>query len=73
MQCFIFFLKDTEEKIIENITNILTGDFITNFGTFAPDLKENVEMVKELREQFQQEWKLLQCSGKQSEVNENKM
>uniref|UniRef100_A0A0F7Z905 Histone deacetylase 10 n=1 Tax=Crotalus adamanteus TaxID=8729 RepID=A0A0F7Z905_CROAD len=57
-------IQDTEEKIMQNITNILTGDFITNFGTFAPDLKENMEMVKELREQFQQEWKLLQCSAK---------
>ncbi|XP_063163990.1 polyamine deacetylase HDAC10 isoform X2 [Candoia aspera] len=59
-------IQDTEEKIMQDITTILTGDFIPNFGVYAPDLKENVQMIKELREQFQQEWKLLQCSAKNS-------
>uniref|UniRef100_A0A8D2LNV0 Histone deacetylase 10 n=1 Tax=Varanus komodoensis TaxID=61221 RepID=A0A8D2LNV0_VARKO len=31
---------------------------------YAPDLKDNVQRIKELRKQLQQEWKLLQCSGK---------
>ncbi|XP_070611498.1 polyamine deacetylase HDAC10-like isoform X3 [Erythrolamprus reginae] len=67
-------IQDTEEKIMQDIANILTGDFIPTFGNFAPDLQENVEGMKELRAQFQQEWKLLQCScsGNQSEMNENK-
>ncbi|XP_070611509.1 polyamine deacetylase HDAC10-like isoform X2 [Erythrolamprus reginae] len=55
-------IQDTEEKIMQDIANILTGDFIPTFGNFAPDLQENVEGMKELRAQFQQEWKLLQCS-----------
>lgn len=58
---------------MQDIANILTGDFIPNFENFATDLQENVEVIKELRAQFQQEWKLLQCSGNQSEMNENKM
>ncbi|KAG8142818.1 putative Histone deacetylase protein [Naja naja] len=57
-------IQDTEEKIMQDIANILTGDFIPNFENFAPDLQENVEVIKELRAQFHQEWKLLQCSAK---------
>ncbi|ETE70912.1 Histone deacetylase 10, partial [Ophiophagus hannah] len=65
-------IQDTEEKIMQDIANILAGDFIPHFENFAPDLQENVEVIKELRAQFQQEWKLLQCSGNQLEMNKNK-
>ncbi|XP_061496196.1 polyamine deacetylase HDAC10 isoform X2 [Rhineura floridana] len=56
-------IQDTEVKLLQDIIKPLTGDFIPYFGTYAPDLKENVQRTLELREQFQQEWKLLQCSG----------
>ncbi|XP_061496193.1 polyamine deacetylase HDAC10 isoform X1 [Rhineura floridana] len=59
-------IQDTEVKLLQDIIKPLTGDFIPYFGTYAPDLKENVQRTLELREQFQQEWKLLQCSAKVS-------
>ncbi|XP_053262892.1 polyamine deacetylase HDAC10 isoform X1 [Podarcis raffonei] len=57
-------IQDTEVTLLQDIIKPLTSDFTPSFGTYAPDLKENVQRVIELREQLQNEWKLLQCSGK---------
>ncbi|XP_028602297.2 polyamine deacetylase HDAC10 isoform X2 [Podarcis muralis] len=57
-------IQETEVTLLQDIIKPLTSDFTPSFGTYAPDLKENVQRVIELREQLQNEWKLLQCSGK---------
>ncbi|CAI5785321.1 Hist_deacetyl domain-containing protein [Podarcis lilfordi] len=57
-------IQETEETLLQDIIKPLTSDFTPSFGTYAPDLKENVQRVIKLREQLQNEWKLLQCSGK---------
>ncbi|KAH0616544.1 hypothetical protein JD844_027730 [Phrynosoma platyrhinos] len=57
-------IQDTELKLLQDILMVLTNDFTPFFGSYTPALKENVQMIKELRQQLQQEWKMLQCSGK---------
>ncbi|XP_034982529.2 polyamine deacetylase HDAC10 isoform X4 [Zootoca vivipara] len=57
-------IQETEITFLQDIIKPLTSDFAPSFGTYAPDLKENVQRVIELREQLQNEWKLLHCSGK---------
>ncbi|XP_044279421.1 polyamine deacetylase HDAC10 isoform X1 [Varanus komodoensis] len=57
-------IQDTEVTLLQEITKILSGDLMPYFGSYAPDLKDNVQRIKELRKQLQQEWKLLQCSAK---------
>ncbi|XP_042322654.1 polyamine deacetylase HDAC10 isoform X2 [Sceloporus undulatus] len=61
-QVFVL-VQDTELNLMQDIIKILTGDFTPFFGSYTPALKENVQMIKELRQQFQQEWKVLQCSA----------
>ncbi|XP_028602293.2 polyamine deacetylase HDAC10 isoform X1 [Podarcis muralis] len=56
-------IQETEVTLLQDIIKPLTSDFTPSFGTYAPDLKENVQRVIELREQLQNEWKLLQCSA----------
>ncbi|XP_015267287.1 PREDICTED: histone deacetylase 10 [Gekko japonicus] len=57
-------IQDTEVQLLEDIAKPLTGDITPCFGTCTPALQENIHMVKELRKELQQEWKMLQCSGK---------
>ncbi|KAJ6666442.1 hypothetical protein lerEdw1_000717 [Lerista edwardsae] len=57
-------IQDTETELLQDITKPLTGDYIPSFGTCAPASKESMQMLKELREEFQEDWKMLQCSGK---------
>ncbi|XP_078232879.1 polyamine deacetylase HDAC10 isoform X2 [Pogona vitticeps] len=64
-------IQDTEVNLLQDIVKPLTGDFIPYFGPYAPALKENKEIIKNLREQLQQEWKMLQCSGKYSDLYSN--
>nr|XP_056702464.1 polyamine deacetylase HDAC10 [Euleptes europaea] len=59
-------IQDTEVQLLENITKPLMGDITPGFGTCTPALQENMQMVKKLQEQLQQEWKMLQCSVKVS-------
>lgn len=49
---------------MEHVAKALTGETTPCFETCTPVLQENIQMVKELREQLQKEWKMLQCSGK---------
>ncbi|XP_033018298.1 polyamine deacetylase HDAC10 [Lacerta agilis] len=57
-------IQESEVTFLQDIIKTLKSDFTPSFGTYAPDLKENVQRVIELREQLQNEWKLLQCSAK---------
>ncbi|XP_077194425.1 polyamine deacetylase HDAC10 isoform X2 [Paroedura picta] len=55
-------IQDTEAQLLEALAKTLMGDFTPCFGTCTAVLQENIQMVKELQEQLQQEWKMLQCS-----------
>ncbi|KAL8221150.1 UNVERIFIED_CONTAM: hypothetical protein K2H54_060142, partial [Gekko kuhli] len=55
-------IQDSEVHLLEDIAKLLMGDITTCFGTCTPSLQENIHMMKELREQLQQEWEMLQCS-----------
>uniref|UniRef100_A0A8D0G6U3 Histone deacetylase 10 n=1 Tax=Sphenodon punctatus TaxID=8508 RepID=A0A8D0G6U3_SPHPU len=47
------------------IAKTLTGDFMPDFGAYAPASQEQVLAIQKLRDQLQLDWKMLQCSGKQ--------
>ncbi|KAJ7329645.1 hypothetical protein JRQ81_015819 [Phrynocephalus forsythii] len=55
-------IQDTEVNLLKDVVKPLTGDFVPYFGTTAPALKENEQIIADLRQQLQQEWKMLQCS-----------
>ncbi|XP_062990157.1 polyamine deacetylase HDAC10 [Elgaria multicarinata webbii] len=59
-------IQETEVTLLQDIAKTLVGDFTPYFGTHAPVLRQNIQMLKELRQQLQQEWKMLQCSAKVS-------
>ncbi|XP_054845163.1 polyamine deacetylase HDAC10 [Eublepharis macularius] len=62
-QCRILaVIQDTEAQLLEDIAKPMMGDMTPCFGTCSPALQKNIQMVKELREQLQQEWKMLRCS-----------
>ncbi|NWS99953.1 HDA10 deacetylase, partial [Mionectes macconnelli] len=59
-------IKDTEIKLMQSVARALVGDSPPHFGVYVPPTQEKVNKIKILRDQFQQEWKMLQCSGKLS-------
>ncbi|XP_053114120.1 polyamine deacetylase HDAC10 isoform X2 [Hemicordylus capensis] len=56
-------IQDTERELFQDVAMVFTGDFTPYFGSYAPALKENMQMLKELKDQLEQKWKMLQCSG----------
>ncbi|XP_066490018.1 polyamine deacetylase HDAC10 [Tiliqua scincoides] len=54
-------IQDTERGLLQDVAKLLTGDYIPYFGTYAPASKESMQMLKKLREQFQEDWKMLRC------------
>ncbi|NXC86220.1 HDA10 deacetylase, partial [Cercotrichas coryphoeus] len=56
-------IEDTEISLMQNVAKVLVGASIPSFGTYVPPTQEKVNRIKALRDQFQQEWKMLQCSG----------
>lgn len=52
---------------MQSVAKALVGASTPPFGIYVPPTQEKINKIKALRDQFQQEWKMLQCSGKLSE------
>ncbi|NXQ94412.1 HDA10 deacetylase, partial [Sagittarius serpentarius] len=59
-------IEDTETNLMQNVAKALVGASASHFGVYVPPTQEKVNKIKILRDQFQQQWKMLQCSGKLS-------
>ncbi|XP_025909613.1 histone deacetylase 10 isoform X3 [Nothoprocta perdicaria] len=59
-------IENTDINLMPTVAKALAGDSTPDFGVYAPPSQEKVHTIKLLRDQFQQEWKMLQCSGKSS-------
>ncbi|KAF1441706.1 Histone deacetylase 10, partial [Spheniscus demersus] len=59
-------IEDTEINLMQSVAKALAGASTPHFGVYVPPTQEKVNEIKILRDQFQQEWKMLQCSGKLS-------
>ncbi|XP_062838359.1 polyamine deacetylase HDAC10 isoform X1 [Anolis carolinensis] len=59
-------IQESESKLLQDVIKLLMGDFTPFLGNYTPASKENVQMLTELRQQLQQEWKMLQCSAEVS-------
>uniref|UniRef100_A0A8B9RQ97 Histone deacetylase 10 n=1 Tax=Accipiter nisus TaxID=211598 RepID=A0A8B9RQ97_9AVES len=57
-------IKDTEINVMQSVAKALVGASAPQFGVYVPPTQEKVNKIKILRDQFQQEWKMLQCSVK---------
>ncbi|XP_057271732.1 polyamine deacetylase HDAC10 isoform X2 [Pezoporus wallicus] len=57
-------IEDTEINLVQSVAKALVGTSTPHFGVFVPPTQEKVKQIKILRDQFQQEWKMLQCSVK---------
>ncbi|NWH91238.1 HDA10 deacetylase, partial [Aegithalos caudatus] len=57
-------IEDTEISLMQSVAKALMGASTPPFGIYVPPTQEKVNKIKALRDQFQQEWKMLQCSGK---------
>ncbi|NWT12403.1 HDA10 deacetylase, partial [Vireo altiloquus] len=60
-------IEDTEINLMQSVAKALVGASTPPFGIYVPPTQEKVNKIKTLRDQFQQEWKMLQCSGKLSD------
>ncbi|NXH50533.1 HDA10 deacetylase, partial [Dicaeum eximium] len=60
-------IEDTERSLMHSVAKALVGASAPPFGIYVPPTQEKVNKIKALRDQFQQEWKMLQCSGKLSD------
>lgn len=49
---------------MQSVAKALAGASMPNFGAHVPPTQEKVNQIKKLRNQLQQDWKMLQCSGK---------
>ncbi|NWX41860.1 HDA10 deacetylase, partial [Steatornis caripensis] len=59
-------IEDTEINLMQSVAKALMGASTPHFGVHVPPTQEKVNEIKMLRDQFQQAWKMLQCSGKLS-------
>ncbi|KAF1657588.1 Histone deacetylase 10, partial [Aptenodytes patagonicus] len=59
-------IEDTEINLMQSVAKALVGASTPHFGVYVPPTQEKANKIKILRDQFQQEWKMLQCSGKLS-------
>ncbi|XP_063011484.1 polyamine deacetylase HDAC10 isoform X2 [Melospiza melodia melodia] len=55
-------IEDTEISLMQSVAKALVGVSTPPFGIYVPPTQEKVNKIKALRDQFQQEWKMLQCS-----------
>ncbi|NWX67157.1 HDA10 deacetylase, partial [Promerops cafer] len=60
-------IEDTEISLMQSVAKALVGASTPPFGIYVPPTQEKINKIKALRDQFQQEWKMLQCSGKLSD------
>ncbi|NXI44690.1 HDA10 deacetylase, partial [Galbula dea] len=59
-------IEDTETNLMQSVAKALVGASTPDFGVYVPPTQEKINKIKILRDQFQQEWRMLQCSGKLS-------
>ncbi|NWW54133.1 HDA10 deacetylase, partial [Pedionomus torquatus] len=59
-------IEDKEINLMQSVAKVLSGASTPHFGVYVPPTQEKVNTIKILRDQFQQEWKMLQCAGKLS-------
>ncbi|NWU71464.1 HDA10 deacetylase, partial [Pterocles burchelli] len=59
-------IEDTEINLMQSVAKALVGAAAPHFGLYVPPTQEKVNKIKILRDQFQQQWKMLHCSGKLS-------
>ncbi|NWH75420.1 HDA10 deacetylase, partial [Piaya cayana] len=57
-------IEDTDVNLMQSVAKALVGNSTPRFGVYVPPTQGKVHKIKILREQFQQDWKMLQCSGK---------
>ncbi|CAN0007928.1 unnamed protein product [Bubo scandiacus] len=57
-------IEDKEINLMQSVAQALVGASTPNFGTYIPPSQEKANKIKILRDQFQQQWKMLQCSVK---------
>ncbi|XP_037245665.1 polyamine deacetylase HDAC10 isoform X4 [Falco biarmicus] len=57
-------IEDTEIILMQSVAKVLVGASTPHFGVYVPPTQEKVNKIKLLRDQFQEEWKMLQCSVK---------
>ncbi|XP_074726190.1 polyamine deacetylase HDAC10 isoform X2 [Strix uralensis] len=57
-------IEDKEINLMQSVAQALVGASTPNFGTYVPPSQEKANKIKILRDQFQQQWKMLQCSVK---------
>ncbi|NXO49596.1 HDA10 deacetylase, partial [Aramus guarauna] len=55
-------IEDTEINLMQSVAKALVGASTPHFGVYVPPTQEKVNKIRKLRDQFQQEWKMLQCS-----------
>nr|XP_014131442.1 histone deacetylase 10 [Zonotrichia albicollis] len=55
-------IEDTEINLMQSVAKALVGASTPPFGIYVPPTQEKVNKIKALRDQFQQEWKMLQSS-----------
>uniref|UniRef100_A0A663N7A2 Histone deacetylase 10 n=1 Tax=Athene cunicularia TaxID=194338 RepID=A0A663N7A2_ATHCN len=55
-------IEDKEINLMQSIAKALVGASTPNFGTYIPPSQEKANKIKILRDQFQQQWKMLQYS-----------
>ncbi|KAJ7397848.1 Gamma-tubulin complex component 6 [Pitangus sulphuratus] len=64
-------IKDTEIKLLQSVAKALVGASPPYFGVYVSPTQEKVNKIKTLRDQFQQEWKMLQCSDEARKLQSN--
>ncbi|XP_010001703.1 PREDICTED: histone deacetylase 10 [Chaetura pelagica] len=57
-------IENTEINLMQSVAKRLVGASPPHFGMYVPPTQEKVNKIKVLRDQFQKEWKMLQCSVK---------
>ncbi|NXK53949.1 HDA10 deacetylase, partial [Chauna torquata] len=59
-------IEDTDINLMQSVAKALAAASMPHFGVYVPPTQEKVHKIKILRDQLQQDWKMLQCSGKSS-------
>ncbi|NXJ09587.1 HDA10 deacetylase, partial [Odontophorus gujanensis] len=55
-------IEDKDINLRQSVANALAGASMPHFGVHVPPTQEKVNQIKILRNQLQQDWKMLQCS-----------
>ena len=55
-------IEDTDINLMQSVAKTLAGASVPHFGVHVPPTQEKVNQIKMLRNQLQQDWKMLQCS-----------